>query len=142
MRRSTTDLVTLWEAAQRVMATTGDVERATNETVRREWAAIDAELIRLGIPTRDRHGASGPGRAWWTGQNDTGRIIGIWSESYEEAVIELATSWKAPIVWCVADTDLEVRNRYPRGKQGEPCVRPVTTEPIAGPDYAPLAPLF
>ena len=142
MSESTTDLVTLWEAAQRVIATTGDVERATNETVRREWAAIDAELIRLGIPTRDRHRASGPGRAWWTGQNDTGRIIGIWAECYEEAVIELATSWKAPIVWCVADTDLEVRNRYPRGKQGEPCIHPVTAEPIPGPDYAPLAPLF
>nr|BFF10353.1 hypothetical protein GCM10025699_16560 [Microbacterium flavescens] len=45
-------------------------------------------------------------------------------------------------MWCVADTDLEVRNRYPRGKQGEPCIHPVTTEPIPGPDYAPLAPLF
>lgn len=142
MSESTTDLVTLWDAARRVMAITGHVERATNETVRREWAAIDAELIRLGIPTRDRHGASGPGRAWWTAQNEGGRIIGIWAESYEEAVIELTTSWGERIVWCVTDTGLEVRNRYPRGKQGEPCIHPVTAEPIPGPDYAPLAPLF
>ena len=142
MSESTTDLVTLWDAAQRVMAITGYVERATNETVRREWAAIDAELIRLGIPTRDRHGASGPGCAWWTAQNEGGRIIGIWAESYEEAVIELTTSWGERIVWCVTDTGLEVRNRYPRGKQGEPCIHPVTAEPIPGPDFAPLAPLF
>ncbi|WP_214465527.1 hypothetical protein [Microbacterium flavescens] len=61
MSESNTDLVTLWEAAQRVMATTGNVERATNETVRREWAAIDAELIRLGIPTRDPPRSIGTG---------------------------------------------------------------------------------
>jgi len=30
MSESTTDLVTLWDAAQRVMAITGHVERATN----------------------------------------------------------------------------------------------------------------
>ena len=104
MGESTTDLVTLWEAAQRVMATTGDVERATNETVRREWAAIDAELIRLGIPTRDRHGASGPGRAWWTAQNEGGRIIGIWAESYEEAVIELEKDASARLTERERDT--------------------------------------
>lgn len=142
MNGTTTDLATLWDAAQRVMAATGKVERATNETVKREWAAIDRELTRLEIPVRDRHGASGPGRAWWTAQNDTGRLIGIWAESLEEAAISLGASWEAPIVWCVADTDLEIRNRYPRTKQGEPCIQPVTDEPIPGPDYAPLAPLF
>lgn len=100
------------------------------------------ELIRLGIPTRNRHGAPGPGRAWWTAQNENGRIVGIWAESYEEAVIELGTFWRAPIVWCVPDTDLEVRHRYPRGKLGETCIHSVTAQPILGPDYAPLAPLF
>ncbi|GAA2009942.1 hypothetical protein [Microbacterium ulmi] len=99
---STVDLATLWPAAQRVIEKTGTVDRATNASVRREWAAIDVELTRLGIPTYDRHGPSGPGRAWWTAQNQDGRIIGIWVESYEEAVIELAVGFKSPIAWCAA----------------------------------------
>ncbi len=138
----TLPLDVLWEAAQRVMEATGIVERATDETARREWAAVARELIRLGLPTYDRHGPSTPGRAWWTAQNDTGRIIGRWAESYEEAVIELGAGFRSRIVWCVADTGLDIRNRYPRGKQGEPCIHPVTAEPIPGPDFAPITPLF
>lgn len=135
-------LDTLWDAAGRVSAAAHHGERATNASVRREWAALDAELTALGIPTYDRHGPSGPGRAWWTAQNSAGRIIGIWAETYEEAVIELAVGFDSRIVWCVADTDLRIRDRYPRGKHGEPCIHPVTDEPIPGPSYAPLTTLF
>ena len=137
-----TSLNDLWEASQRVNDAAQHGSTATNESVKREWDAVDKELTRLGVPLHDRRGPSGPGRAWWTAQNNAGRIIGIWSESYEDAVITLGASFNAPITWCVADTDLEIRNRYPRGKQGEPCIHPVTTEPTLGPDYAPLAPLF
>lgn len=135
-------LDTLWDAAQRVHQAAHHGERATNESVRREWAAVDIELTALGIPTYDRHGPSGPGRAWWTAQNTEGRLIGKWAESYEEAVIELGASFHSRIVWCVADTDLQIRDRYPRAKQGEPSVHPVTDQPIPGPDYAPLTTLF
>lgn len=135
-------LDTLWNAAQRVRDAARHGEHATNASVRREWAATDAELTALGIPTYDRHGPSGPGRAWWTAQNTTGRIIGVWDESYEEAVIHLAAAYNAAIVWCIADTSLEIRNRYPRHTQGEPCIHPVTDEPTPGPSYAPLTTLF
>lgn len=138
----TTDLATLWEAAQRVSTAANHGDRATNESVRREWDASNRELVALGLPAVDHHGPSTPGRAWWTAQNDEGRIVGIWAESYEEAVIHLGASWTSPIVWCLADTDLEIRNRYPRGKQGEPCIHPVTSEPIPGPEFAPLTTLF
>ena len=135
-------LGTLWDAAQRVAKAANHGERATNESVRREWNATDAELTALGIPIYDRHGASGPGRAWWTAQNTTGRIIGVWAESYEEAVIHLGASFNASILWCVADNDHDIRGRYPRGKQGEPCIHPATDQPIPGPFYAPITPLF
>lgn len=138
--RATLD--TLWDASRRVMAITGVVEQATSATVRRQWDAIDTELTILGIPIYDRHGGSGPGRAWWTAQNTDGRLIGKWAESYEEAVIELGSSFHSRIVWCLADTDLQIRDRYPRAKQGEPSIHPVTDEPIPGPDYAPLTTLF
>lgn len=61
-----TDLATLFTCAQRIRARVGYVERTTNESVRREWEALDAELTALGVPTYDRHGPSTPGRAWWT----------------------------------------------------------------------------
>lgn len=138
----TTDLATLWEAAQRVSAAANHGDRATNESVRREWDASNRELIVLGLPAVDHYGPSTPGHAWWTAQNNEGRIVGVWAESYEQAVIHLGASWNSPIVWCIADTDLEVRNRYPRGKQGEPCIHPVTSEPIPGPEFAPLTTLF
>jgi len=135
-------LDSLWDAAQRVRDAANHGERATNESVRREWDATDAELTALGIPTYDRHGPSGPGRAWWTAQNSEGRIIGVWAESYEEAVIGLGCAFDSAIVWCLADDDHGVRNRYPRGSRGEPCIHPVTDEPIPGPYYAPLTTLF
>lgn len=141
-RQSRASLNALWAAAERVRDAANHGDHATNDSVRREWAAIDAELTALGIPTYDRHGPSGPDRAWWTAQNTTGRIIGVWAESYEEAVIHLGAAHNAAIAWCAADTNHDVRNRYPRGKQGEPCIHPVTDEPIPGPSYAPLTTLF
>lgn len=139
---NTATLEELWDAAQRVRTFANHGNQATNESVRREWDASNRELVALGIAPVDHHGPSTPGRAWWTAQNSEGRIIGVWAESYEQAVIDLGSAWDAPIVWCVTDTALTIRNRYPRGKQGEPCIHPVTSEPIPGPEFAPLTTLF
>ena len=136
-----TDLATLWTSAQRIRDRVGYVERATNESIRREWEALDAELTTLGVPTYDRHGPSTPGHAWWTAQTTSGRIIGRWAESFEEAALELSLAWDEQLAWCVPDTALDIDHRYP-GRRHEPRIFPVTTEPIPGPDYAPLAPLF
>lgn len=136
----------LWPVTVRVLrAVSPRPLRATNESVRREWDAINAELVALGIPTVDHYAATAS-RTWWTAQNDAGRVMGMWADSWEEAVITLGLSWGAPIRWCVDDRGLEVAKRYkPHGNRNETDrdrAFEVTDEPIPGPEFAPTTSLL
>lgn len=107
-------LTEAWEIAQHVRQAVEIPQRATNESVSAEWAAIDAALLEHGIVTQrsDRYGNTPEGNTWWVGQRADGFITGKWCAQQALVAVELSIRESAPLRWLVRDPDNTIHRRY------------------------------
>jgi len=121
-----------------------DSEKAKSEALRVRQTRIDEGLVALGITPHhpDEYGrTNGEPHAWHTAQLVDGRIVGRWSGSPEQALAELAASWRAYVGWCVEDYDRDrspvsplmeqLSRKYAVKREQGPVVAPFTQEPPA-----------
>lgn len=134
-------LTEAWEIAQRVRSVIEIPDRATNESVKAEWAAIDAALLERGIVTRrgDQYGNVPEGHTWWVGQRDSGFITGKWCAQQALVAVELSVREDAPLRWLVPDPDNSIHRRYfPKPSTPKTnWIFPLTDGPIPAPVHEP-----
>lgn len=108
------DLTEAWKIAQQVRQTIEVPDRATNESVSAEWAAIDAALLERGIVARrsDCYGNSPEGHSWWVCQRADGFITGKWCAQQALVAVELSVRESQPLRWLVRDPDNTIHRRY------------------------------
>lgn len=134
-------LTEAWKIAQCVRQQIEIPERATNERVTAEWAAIDAALLERGIVTRrsDRYGNTPKGNTWWVGQRADGSITGKWCAQQALVAVELSVREDEPLRWLVPDPDDTIHRRYfPRPATAKTnWIFPLTDGPIPAPTNEP-----